>query len=254
MSNITMLRVLGEQKLSTLAEGVVKSALTDYYHNMISIDNSTWEAYKAFALAYANMASVKKDDGQDRFPTKTAFYDFVGVNDSTGSLMLRAVGFNAVFSLDEMSLEEMGFSACKVDMLSRVGEYKPSKEAGKEATFDAMLFSKFMAYVATRFTDSKGNRTIEFRDLAEMSDASLRSLIKDWNEAGKPNRYVEAKPVKQEPKQEQELKQEQEQEPKQEPVTREAILASALEYIGNDKAKVNSFIKWLKDEMVKATK
>ena len=215
MANLTMLRVLGEQKLATLSEGVVKSALTNYYNDMISVESSTWEAYKSFALAYANMQSVKNSDGSDRFPTKGRFYDFVGVNDSTGSLMLRAVGFNAVFSLNEQSLEEMGFSACKVDMLSRVGAYKAAKDSTKEATYDAVLFTKFMSYVATRFTDSKGNVTIKFEDLATISDASLRALISDWDKAGKPDKYVVTKSAIKEQTQEQTQEQEQTEEYKE---------------------------------------
>ena len=95
---------LNEKKLATLVNPTVKEALNSYYGELQTIGKATWQAYKSFALAYANMGKEKvtgKDGKEvDRFKTKGQFYEFVGVNDSTGSLMLRAVAFNEVCEID----------------------------------------------------------------------------------------------------------------------------------------------------------
>ena len=242
MSNLVLSRELSEKKLATLTEGLVKENLNTYFTSMQGIAKSTWTAYKAFSVAYANMASekVKNPEGLeiDRFKTKGQFYDFVGVNDSTGSLMLRAVGFNAVFSIDGKSLEDMGFSAGKVDMLSRVGEYKPAK--GEEAaTYDAATFTKFLNYVAKRIG-------LDITALATMSDASLKALIKEWTEEGKPE---EPKPMqeKQEKQEKQEtIEEKQETTEEKQEITRETIFSYIDGYTGGDLKKVSELIKMIK--------
>ena len=167
MGSIIISKDLNEAKLATLNNDVVKSNLTNYFNELQSIGKATWNAYKSFALAYASMSkeTVVNADGQqvERFKTKGQFYDFVGVNDSTGSLMLRAVAFNEVVQIDNKRLEEYGFTAGKVDMLSRVGKDD---------------FATFLSYCV-----SCDYGTLE--TLAGISDKSLRAIIKQWEDEGR---------------------------------------------------------------------
>ena len=222
MSNsLTLVRDLGEKKLATLTEGgMVKQELTNYYNSMMTVGRATWDAYDAFALAYANMASEKDAKGEPRFKTKGQFYDFVGVNDSTGSLILRAVKFNSEFRIDDKSLRELGFTACKVDMLSHVGA-------------DDMV--SFLSAIS-EITKSKDIRT-----LADMSDASLKALIKRWKDAGKPAKFKSMDDKKQEKQEKQETTQETTQE-----ATREAIFSYIDGYTGGDTEKIKDLIKMIK--------
>ena len=266
MSNIIISKDLNEQKLATLTNDVVKSNLTNYYNELQSIGKATWNAYKSFALAYASMSkeTVVNADGQqvERFKTKGQFYDFVGVNDSTGSLMLRAVAFNEMVQIDGKRLEEYGFTAGKVDMLSRVGQDD---------------FTTFLSYCA-----SCDYGTLE--TLAGISDKSLRAIIKQWEDDGKPDKRKPMSSKQDEPKQDElkqdepkqdELKQDEpkqdepkqdepkqdepkqdepkQDEPKQD-VKREDILEMSLHYTGLDTKSINEFCKWLKAEMLKACK
>ena len=275
MSQITTLTIsqeLNEKKLATLNNATVKEALNSYYGELQTIGKATWQAYKSFAVAYANMGKEKVigKDGKEveRFKTKGQFYDFVGVNDSTGSLMLRAVAFNEKCLIDGKRLEEYGFTAGKVDMLSRVDE-------------DMVTFLSYC----------KSCKYGSLEELAGISDKSLRAIIKQWEDAGRPAKYVPMKEAKTKEAKTEETKQETKeakteetkQETKQETeetmqeteetmqeteetmqeteetkteveVTREAILEMSLHYTGIDKDNILSFVKWLKAEMLKAVK
>ena len=233
MSNIIISKDLNEQKLAALNNEVVKSNLTNYFNELQTIGRATWSAYKSFALAYASMAkeTVVNADGQqvERFKTKGQFYDFVGVNDSTGSLMLRAVAFNEMVQIDGKRLEEYGFTAGKVDMLSRVGQDD---------------FTTFLSYCG-----SCDYGTLE--TLAGISDKSLRAIIKQWEDEGKPDKRKPMSVKQDEPKDE--PKDESKDEPKQD-IKREDILEMSLHYTGLDTKAINDFCKWLKAEMLRACK
>ena len=238
MANIIISKNLNEQKLATLTNDVVKANLTNYYNELQSIGKATWNAYKSFALAYASMSkeTVINADGKqvERFKTKGQFYEFVGVNDSTGSLMLRAVAFNEVVQIDGKRLEEYGFTAGKVDMLSRVGQDD---------------FLTFLSYCK-----SCDYGTLE--TLAGLSDKSLRAIIKQWEDEGKPDKRKPMLSKQDKQDKQDEPKQDKQDEPKDEPkdVKREYILEMSLHYTGLDTKSINDFCKWLKAEMLKACK
>ena len=251
MANLVISHELASSKIALLNNVTVRNGVQGYFNAMLSVNKSTWDANNALVVAFNNMTKEEVVDSEGntvpRFKTKGQFYDFVGIDDSKGSDIVRGVAFNvknlwqdyivledgAVEYVTEdgnpvmVSYEDMGFTFSKVVILSRIDEDIP----------------KLLSYIKDIDPTCKGIKYIK-----TLSDGSLKALIKRWSDDGKPEHVPP-------------MKKAQEQEKAQE-ITRERILSDILAYMGytspdnvydskktDDMMKAVDVLKWLKSQL-----